>query len=147
MYKIDYFFELFRSVSHHVNIKLFAGAFVVAMSFLFDSAMKDAMIAVFVLCLLDFATAIAAVRRTPGALISSSGVWRTAAKIGIYFLLISSGRLSEIATNFVIPILDETIVGFLAMTELISILENAGKMGYAVPKTLLKKLSDYRDSK
>lgn len=147
LYKADYFFEMFRSIISHVNIKIFGSIIFIVLSFLFDAALKDAMIAIFILCLFDFVTAVEAVRRTPNEKILSSGVWKTAAKLGIYFLLISAGHISETATSNVIPILDETIIGFLAVTELLSILENASKMGYAVPRKLIEKLSKYRDDK
>lgn len=147
MYKFEYFVQLFEKIGSHAFVKVAMGLFIALLNFLFDGVLADAMVAVFLLCLFDFATAIMALRKDPKEMIKSAKVWRTAAKLGVYFMLISAGRISEIATSNVIPILDETIIGFLAVTELISILENIGKMGYAIPHKLLKKLSDYRDEK
>lgn len=147
MNKFEYFALMLEKIFTNPLPKFLAGLGIIVLNFLFDGVLKDAMMALFLLCLMDFVTAIHAIRRQPGEMIKSSKIWRTAAKISVYFLLISAGRISEIATSFVIPFLDETILGFLAVTELISILENVGKMGYAVPEKLLKKLSDYRDEK
>lgn len=147
MYKFEYFSVLFEKVFSHAIFKIVIGLGIALLNFLFDGVLADAMIAIFVLCLFDFVTAIMAVRYKPDEMIKSTKIWRTAAKLGVYFMLISAGRISEIATSNVIPILDETIIGFLAVTELISILENVAKMGYAVPKKLLHKLSAYRDEK
>lgn len=147
MYKFEYFAVLFEKIFSHAIWKICVGVGIWALSFLFDKLLADAMIAIFVLCIFDFLTAIMAVRKEPTGIIKSAKIWRTAAKLGVYFMLISAGRISEIATSNVIPILDETIIGFLAVTELISILENVAKMGYAIPKKLLHKLSAYRDEK
>lgn len=74
-------------------------------------------------------------------------MWVTAGKVAAYFTLISAGNLAEHGTQNYIPFLDETIIGFLCATELLSILENTGRMGYAVPQKLINKLSQYKNSK
>lgn len=147
IYKVDYFVTMCSGIASNFWMKLYAGVVLSILSFLFDGVLKDAMIAIFALCLFDFVTAILAVRRTPHEMIVSSKIWRSAAKIGVYFLLIAAGHISETATGSILPFIDETIIGFLAVTELISILENVAKMGYAVPHKLLRVLSDYKESK
>ncbi len=62
-------------------------------------------------------------------------------------MLITTARLSEYSLPDVIGYLDETIIAFLCLTELISVLENTGKMGYAIPAQLLNKLKSWRDEK
>lgn len=128
------------------EIKVLAGLGIAALSFLFDSVYLDAMIAILILMVFDFVTAIAAQKRR-GHQIHSAKVFRSAKKVATYFLLISAGRMAETATHGILPILDETIMGFLAVTELISILENVGYMGYAVPQKLLNQLIKYKNNK
>ena len=62
-------------------------------------------------------------------------------------MLITTARIAEFSLPEVIRYLDDTIIAFLTLTELISIIENTGKMGYAIPKKLLLKLKSIRDEK
>ena len=135
---------LIAKIFRGIELKLLAGLGIAVLSFLFDSVYLDAMIAILVLMVFDFITAIAA-QKKKGNLIHSAKVFRSAKKVATYFMLISAGRMSEIATHGILPIIDETIMGFLAVTELISILENVGYMGYAIPQKLLNQLEKYRD--
>jgi len=66
--------------------------------------------------------------------------------IVLYFSLISFAFQAEKSFLDFLPI-DETVIAFLSITELISIMENMANMGYVVPKKLLKQLRDYRDNK
>lgn len=76
--------------------------------------------------------------------VSSRGFFRVPVKFSVYLLLLVTGRLvdkalvdlplSNLITAYTI------IASFLAITEAISIMENLGKMGFAVPLVLVKKL-------
>ncbi len=99
--------------------------------------------AIVLLIVFDFITGIIAARHT-GQVIKSKGIVRSAFKIAIYGLLISAGHLAEQVTPGTWYI-QNGIVVFLALTELISIIENVGKMGYAIPKKLLSQLQKFRD--
>lgn len=111
--------------------------------FAFDHTQASGLLALLILIVIDFISAIANAYKnhTP---IRSAKVFTTAVKILIYYTLIACGHLVEKAVPL-LRITDETILAFLAVTELISILENFGKMGYAIPKKLLRQLEEFRD--
>ena len=115
------------------------------LSFGFDPTHDKAFVAIFVLIIVDCFTAIIAVRMSGGA-IQSSKFFRTPIKIGIYFGLIYVARVSEYAVPILSNFLDETMIGFIATTELISLMENVHKMGYSVPSHLINKLINIRDA-
>lgn len=99
---------------------------------------------IFMLCIIDFVTGITAAYVSDDHITSRKAV-KSAFKVAIYGLLLASAHISEKVTGSYIPI--ETIVSsFLALTELVSILENTGKMGYVIPQKLLNKLQDLRNS-
>lgn len=79
-----------------------------------------------------------------GDTIRSSTALRTPIKWTLYILMISAGHLAEI----LLPgewFLSEITIAFLGVTEFISILENVGKAGYAIPLVLLNRLQEFRD--
>lgn len=144
--EVSFLETLTTKVFRAVEAKIAAGLVLGSLSFYFDVVYKNALLSIVVLVIFDFLTAIAANKKS-GHAIESAKVFRSAVKTTIYFLLISAGFLAENATHRVIPFIDETIMGFLALTELISILENVGMMGFAVPQRLLNQLEKYRSEK
>lgn len=99
--------------------------------------------ALLVLIVIDFITGITSAK-VSGQPIESRKVAKSAFKIAVYGLLVSAAHLTETiapGTTFMV----ETMTTFLALTELISILENAGKLGFAVPKRWLNQLHKWRD--
>lgn len=100
---------------------------------------------IFILIIIDFITGITSAYMA-GEKITSRRTVKTAFKVVIYGILISSGHLVEkiLPGTFFI---EEIVSSFLGLTEFISILENAGKMGYGVPQKLLHKLQEMRDDK
>lgn len=141
---MEYIKHIFLKLGHSADFKFFGAIFMGAFSFLFDETHTLALSAVFFLVIIDFFFGISASRKT-GEAIRSSKVVRTAIKLVVYFSLIAAARVSEYALPF--DFLDGTVIGFLAATELLSILENAGRMGYAVPRILYGVLGDYVASK
>jgi phage-related holin len=115
-------------------------------SFGFDSVHNQAFLAVFILIIVDWFTAMIAVYLSNQP-VKSSKFFRTPIKLGIYFGLIYVTRISEFAIPVVDGFLDETMLAFVATTEMISVMENVHKMGYPVPNGLIKKLINIRDSK
>jgi toxin secretion/phage lysis holin len=73
--------------------------------------------------------------------VSSSGFFRFALKILIYFILLATGALLDklVLIEGIIRALTVTAV-FLSITEAISILENISGMGFLIPKKLLNLL-------
>lgn len=113
--------------------------------FVFAFGVNHAVImkALIFIIIIDFITGIWSAR-VSGEHITSRRAVKSAYKLVMYGLLVAGAHLTEV----IIPgttYLEDIVTSFLAVTELISILENAGRMGYAIPKKLLKKLQDYRD--
>ena len=134
------------NICKDVTVKCVATGGLVIAEFFFDSLLAKSMIALLFLIIIDWITGIVAAR-VSGEVVKSSKILRTPIKIAIYFMLITTARLSEYSLPDVIGYLDETVIAFLALTEMISVIENAGKMGYAIPKQLLNKLKSWRDEK
>lgn len=143
---IHYVGTLFGKVCSDIFLKCLGVATIIISEFFVDSILSKAMLAVFCLVIFDWVTGIFAAKIS-GEHIKSSKIIRTPIKIAIYFMLIASARIAEYSLPDVIRYLDETVIAFLALTELISLLENTGKMGYAIPKKLLNKLKSMRDEK
>jgi toxin secretion/phage lysis holin len=136
---------LFGKICHQDMLLKCATAFGFIMTnFFFDSLQNKAMLAIFFLVIFDWITGVMAAKKS-GEVIKSSKIIRTPIKLVIYFMLISGGRMAEYALPDAIRYLDETIIAFLALTELVSVLENTGKLGFAIPVKLLNKLQVLRD--
>lgn len=142
---IQYFIHLANKIRHASEIKWMFATMLGFWSFFFDPAAQLAQVALFALILIDFVFGISASRKS-GESVKSAKMVRTAIKMAVYFALIASARLAEHSIG-VVTLLDETITGFLAATELISILENAGRLGYAVPQKIFDILGDFVKSK
>lgn len=142
-------FEKFQVTIHQVctdfTVKCSASFLYVVYSFMFDNLHTSSLFAIFMLIIIDFITGISAAK-VSGEVISSAKVFRSAIKTVIYFMFISASHLMEMTTPL-LSFADELVISFLAVTELISVMENVGKMGFVVPKNLLNKLHEFRDSK
>ena len=124
--------------------KSIAGGALAILSFFFDALQREALLALLVLIVMDFFSAILAAYKTNEP-IRSSRVFHTALKIMVYFSIVSSGYIAERALP--IGVIDELLIGFLVATELISILENVSKAGYATPSGLLNTLKDFKSKR
>lgn len=136
---ISYLVRLLVKLTENPIAKLFAAVLL----FFFDGANKSAMIAVFALILMDTLTGLIAAYRT-GTDIQSHKLLRTAIKVAVYCLLMSAGRVAEYAIP--VPLIDETIIAALAVTELFSVLENTARAGFTVAARLLTKFSKQLDA-
>jgi len=132
--------NLMLKVFDNVSFKAVVTFFFVLLHFLFDQLHTRAIIALLVLIIGDFIFGIWGSYKS-GEEIKSYRVRDTVVKIIVYFSMISFSYMVETAGLFFIPV-DETVITFLAVTELISIFENISRMGYIVPKRLLNKLRD-----
>ncbi len=137
---IHYIIYLGRKMTDSFQLKALFASLVTLLSYLFDPTHMMGMIAIFALICADFMFGVSASRKQDMP-VRSAKVRHTAVKITVYFALIACARITEYALPM--PFLDESIIGFLAATELLSILENAGRLGYVVPKQLVKVLGDY----
>lgn len=142
---VKYTSQLLENVfTNHITAKVFSVYTFAVIGYFFDLNKKEALVSLFILIIFDFIFGIASARvnKIP---ITSSKIRRTAIKLAVYFMLISASFLAEKSISF-LPI-DETVLAFLVLTELISIIENAGHCGFAVPKKLLAQLQEYRDAR
>lgn len=137
------FGEILHKIGHWFSIKAIIAIGVISIDFLIGRENHTSMTMLIVLIAFDMVTAIIAEYKC-GRPIESRKALKTATKIVVYGLMVSAAHLTEQivpGTTFI----DSAVISFLAVTELISILENAGKSGYAIPKKLLNRLDDLRD--
>lgn len=134
-----------KSFTSYMALKCASVVGLLTYSFFFGDIKETIIISVIVLALMDMITGIIASVKT-GASIESRKLLKTAIKIFVYLLMISAGHLAENLFGFDFKA-DEIITAVLGVTELISILENASRMGYAIPRKLLNQLKDFKSSK
>ncbi len=135
--------RVFRGIWDFIGIKLIPAVLIPAFGFLFGVNNSHIIQALLALIFFDFITGVFSAYHS-GEIIKSKGIVRSAFKVAIYGLLISAGHLTDGVSPFP-SFIQDAVTTFLALTELISIIENVGKMGYAIPKKLLHKLEKLRD--
>lgn len=135
--------NIFQGIGKFFSVKFVPSIIIPVFSILFGVENDNILRALLLLIGIDFFTGIMAARRA-GEVIKSKSAVRSAFKVAVYGLLISAGHLTEQITPLN-TFIEEAVISFLAITELISIIENVGKMGYAIPKKLLQKLQKLRD--
>lgn len=142
--KMTYIIETLIRLYSHVYIKLFAAGAIGITQFFFGSLYTEAIFATIILMIFDTLTALVAAYSN-GDQITSKKFSRSVKKGAIYLICISSAYFTDIT----IPgeFIQSTMIAFVACTELISILENAGKMGFHTPKVLLNQLKLKRDGR
>lgn len=132
--------QVFVKICSNWIFKLLATSFFVSLEFFFDGLQKQAMLAILALLIFDAVTAMWAANKV-GEKLQSHKMFRSAFKTTAYFTLISAAFVAEKAIP--LNVIDDTVIAFLATTELISILENTSKAGYAIPTALLEKLKEF----
>lgn len=118
---------------------------IAAIGFLFGVHNGSLLIGLVVLIIFDTILGIGAAY-TEGRVIESRRALKAATKLAVYAVLASSAYMVE----SIVPsstFIDEAMISFLALTEFISIMENAGRMGFTVPQRLLNRLQDLRGTK
>lgn len=127
----------------YFGVKMYGSLMLTVASYMIGAQNFELVYALMFLAIIDFITGVASAK-VSGDIISSPKMFRGATKFIVYILFISAAHLSET----IIPgstYFENIIISFLALTEFISIIENIGKMGFAVPQQLLNKLQKYRD--
>jgi len=141
--KLQYIPIMFQKIFSNIWIKVVGALGYISTYQFFDPNNKAALYALFFLIFADLLTGVYASYKT-GMEIKSAKILRTGLKIAIYYVMISAGHLTEVAGITFLPI-EESLIGILAVTELISLLENCANVGYVVPQKLLNRLRDFRD--
>jgi phage-related holin len=136
-----YLVALLRKILSYPIEKTLISIILSVFALLFDETTYQLLLGLLFLIIFDFFTGITAAKIS-GEIIASAKVFRSALKIVVYFILISAANLAG-ESVIVIDFIDDITLGFLAATEFISIMENAGRMGFCVPKKLLNTLKDY----
>jgi len=130
--------KIFEGFLDLVHLKVIPSVIIPVFAVLFGFENQQIFLALFCLIIFDFITGVIGAH-TSGEEIKSKTAVRSAFKVAVYALLVSAGHLTEqITPGF--TFIEEAITTFLALTELISILENVGKMGFPIPNKLLNKL-------
>lgn len=145
-HNVRYIGSALASVCEYAWEKCLASFIYVVYAFSFDTLQSQALKALLALLIIDFITGLYASKRS-GEEIKSSKIFRTGIKILLYFVMVSAAHLTELAVPALDFMVDETMLGFLALTELVSILENIGRVGFTVPQQLLNKIKNRIETK
>lgn len=117
---------------------------VVAFIFLFGDVHLQGIIAVLMLMTFDTIVGLMASWKE-GKPITSRRFSRVVQKGVVYLMAISAGYFTDITIGW--HFVQATMIGFIGVTEFISILENMGRLGYQTPKKLLNQLKDFQSEK
>lgn len=128
----------------HVAVKLVGGFVALLLPLLFDQQLNQLYFAAGVLVFADFITGLMVIWAIPGARIESRKIIKSFAKALVYTIAFVSARQAEIITNNVLPIIDESILGYIGMHEFVSVLENMERMGYKWAHNLINLMSHYK---
>ena len=135
--------NLFQSIGKFFALKFWPSFLLPLFGMLFGFDNTMILRALLFLLVFDFFTGIIAAKMTKEPIKSKTAV-RSAFKTAMYGLLVSTAHLTEQITP-IATFIEEAVITFLALTEMISIIENVGKMGYAIPRKLLRRLQSLRD--
>lgn len=80
-----------------------------------------------------------------GEAITSRKFSRVVQKGTVYLIAISAGFFADQTIGW--QVIQATMIGFIGVTEFISILENMGRMGFQTPKKLLNQLENFKSEK
>ena len=143
MHYLDSINEVLQSLGDLLGLKTIMASLLGLSVFLIGTEALMPFYALMALMVFDLITGTAVAWREEK--ISSRRAVKTPFKFAVYLMLVSAAHLSDVAV-FGGAYIQETMIAFLALTEFISILENTGKLGFAIPKKLLKRLEQIRDT-
>lgn len=136
------------TASNHVTVKATAAAIVSLFAYFFDVGLYPAMLALFTLSILDLLTAFMARGENPTEPFSRP-IRKTAHKIAGYFVSISSvfilAKTVSIDIGIDLTVLDNMLVWFFVVHEVVSIIENLNKAGIPIPVPFLDKLKKVKE--
>ena len=138
-----YFHDIINTVIEPTLLKA-AVSVAITFTFLFGDFHTQGVIAVLMLMTFDTILGVMATYSEGGA-ITSRKFSRVVQKGIVYFIGISAGYFVDITIGW--SVIQATMIGFIGITEFISILENVGRMGYETPKKLLNQLKGFNSQK
>jgi len=141
-------YESLHSACSVTTLKCLTVILVILARITFGDVDAAILLGVGALTIMDFVTAIMREYKL-GHPIESRKIIKTAVKMFVYGLMISASYITEsvIGIQAFDVLITEIMATFIAVTELVSILENVGDLGYIIPKKLLGRLKDFRDAK
>lgn len=143
----EYIINIFISFKNCFDIKIVCSYLMIVGSFLFNISRLEVLEGLLVVILFDFFTAVWANKKC-GNVIESKKAIRSAFKVLVYGILISASHFGDKSlgiTDWQVS-LEMAMTAFLVISEFISIIENVGMMGYAIPKKMLNSLKNYTGS-
>lgn len=138
-----YFHDIINTIIEPSVLKIVASA-VIAFAFFFGDFYTQGILSILMLMIFDTILGIMATWHE-GQAITSRKFSRVVQKGTVYFIAISSGYFADISIGW--QIIEATMIGFIGVTEFISILENMGRLGYQTPKKLLNQLKGFQSIK
>jgi len=138
-----HFGEIVTTIFEPTFLKVGTSA-IMTISFLFGDFHSQALIAILMLMVFDTILGVMATYHENNP-ITSRRFSRVIQKGAVYFIAISAGYYADTTISF--DIIQSTMIGFIGITEFISILENMGRLGYQTPKKLLNQLKGFQSRK
>lgn len=137
--------EVIGKQSHYWLFKLPICFFLAGFSFFLGVENQSMLVALLTLMTFDLLMGLSAAYMS-GEEIQSRRVLKSASKLAVYAILCSGAYMVEGIMRGT-TLVDEMMISFLALTEFVSIMENASRMGFSVPTKLLNKIQDLRGAK
>lgn len=138
-----HFSEIITSTFEPTVAKLIVTLLVVLI-FLVGEVHTQALVAIVMLMIIDTGFGLAAAWKEK-APITSRRFSRVIQKGIVYFMAVSAGYFADLTIGY--HFIQATMIGFIGVTEFISIIENMGRLGYQTPKKLLNQLKDFQSQK
>lgn len=138
-----HFSEIVATTFEPTTMKVVATILMVLV-FLVGDVHSQALIAILMLMSIDTAFGLAASWQEKQA-ITSRRFSRVVQKGIVYFMAISAGYFADLTIGY--HFIQATMIGFIGVTEFISVIENMGRLGYQTPKKLLNQLKDFQSQK
>lgn len=138
-----YFQDIVQTVFEPSIAKALASA-VLTFVFFFGDFHTQGIVAVMMLMTFDTILGLMATYHEKQA-ITSRKFSRVVQKGAVYLIAISAGYFTDLTIGW--SVIQTTMIGFIAVTEFISILENMGRMGFQTPKKLLNQLENFKSQK
>ncbi len=138
-----YFHDIVNTVIEPTVLKVTTAA-MLTIAFLIGDFHTEGVIAILMLLIFDTVLGVMATWYE-GKSLTSQKFSRVVQKGVVYFLGISAGYFADVAIN--LQLVQASMIGFIGITEFISILENMGRLGYQTPKKLLNQLKDFQSQK
>lgn len=136
--------EILFELTTHVGLKAFFVGIYMYFTTLFGPQVVQAIIALGILCGLDFIMAMISTQKT-GKQITSGKFPKKAIDFFIYLIIIYAFGLLNQTLLGKYNIFDDGIIVWFVAGEVISILEHAGELGYNIPIKYLKNLKKIRE--